>query len=185
MHISKYMYISVSLLYFSIRDPHLSTYFSPSVSYLPETFHALFIMGHDIFFHHSSQFIIQTHPSVRHYCVEKASLNSVRMLEGPTTMWDLSSTCCSHLEHRASVKRLMSLRFLNLRQSVGLLGRGISPTQGRYPHRATQTQNKRRRTSMPWVGFELTIPVLEREKIFHASDRAATAIVPWGIGAPN
>jgi hypothetical protein len=34
-------------------------------------------------------------------------------------------------------------------QSVGLLGRGISPSQGRYLHRATQTQNKRTQTSPP------------------------------------
>ena len=34
------------------------------------------------------------------------------------------SVCCSLLEHRASMKRLVSLQFLNLRQSVGLLGRG-------------------------------------------------------------
>jgi hypothetical protein len=30
------------------------------------------------------------------------------------------------------VKHFISLQFLNLRQSVGLLGRGISPSQGRY-----------------------------------------------------
>jgi hypothetical protein len=39
------------------------------------------------------------------------------------------------LEHRASVKRFVSLQFLNLRQSVGLLGREISPTQGHYLHK--------------------------------------------------
>jgi hypothetical protein len=38
------------------------------------------------------------------------------------------SVCCSHLEHRASVKRFVSLQFFNLGQSVELLGRGISPT---------------------------------------------------------
>jgi hypothetical protein len=32
-----------------------------------------------------------------------------------------------HLEHRASVKRFVSRQFFNLRQSVGLLGRWISP----------------------------------------------------------
>jgi hypothetical protein len=32
------------------------------------------------------------------------------------------------LEHKAFVKRFVSLRFSNIRQSVGLLGRGISPT---------------------------------------------------------
>jgi hypothetical protein len=34
-------------------------------------------------------------------------------------------------------------------QSVGLLGQGISPSQGRYLHRNTQTQNKCTQTSMP------------------------------------
>jgi hypothetical protein len=52
--------------------------------------------------------------------------------------------CCSHLEHMASVKRLVSLHSLNFRQSLELLGRRISRTQGRYLHRATQTQ-----TSIP------------------------------------
>jgi hypothetical protein len=46
------------------------------------------------------------------------------------------------LEHRASVKRFISLHFLNPRQSGGLLGRGISPSQGSYLHRTTRTQNK-------------------------------------------
>jgi hypothetical protein len=47
----------------------------------------------------------------------------------------------SHLEHRASVKCFVSLQLLNLRQLLGFLGRGISPSQGRY---LTQTQNKHR-----------------------------------------
>jgi hypothetical protein len=70
------------------------------------------------------------------------------------------------LEYRASVKRLISLQFIIFRQSVGLLGRRISPSQGRYLHRTTQTQNKRRQTSMLRVGFE-------RAKTFHALPRAA------------
>jgi hypothetical protein len=63
---------------------------------------------------------------------------------------------------------LFHFSFLILGQSVGLLGWGISPSQGRYIHRTTQTQNKRRQTSKPWVGFESTIPVFERTKTFHA-----------------
>jgi hypothetical protein len=43
------------------------------------------------------------------------------------------------LEHRASVKCFVSLQFLDLRQSVGLLGRGISWTHG-----ATYTEHKHR-----------------------------------------
>jgi hypothetical protein len=49
-------------------------------------------------------------------------------------------------------------------------------SEGRYLHRTTQTQEKRRQTSMPRVGFEPTIPVFERAKTFHATDRAATVI---------
>jgi hypothetical protein len=39
----------------------------------------------------------------------------------------LSLSCCSHLEHRTSVERFVSLQFLKLRQSVGLLGRSDQP----------------------------------------------------------
>jgi hypothetical protein len=46
-------------------------------------------------------------------------------------------TCCSHFEHRISLKSLVSLQFLTLRHSVGLFGRVISPLQGRY---LSQTQ---------------------------------------------
>jgi hypothetical protein len=60
------------------------------------------------------------------------------------------------------------------RQSVGLLGRVISPSQGRYLHRTTQTQNKRRQTYMPLARFEPTIPVFKRPKTFHALDHADT-----------
>jgi hypothetical protein len=57
-------------------------------------------------------------------------------------------TCCSHLEHRASVKHFISLQFLNLQQSVGLLEWRISLKQGCYLHRMTQTQNKCRQTDI-------------------------------------
>jgi hypothetical protein len=43
-------------------------------------------------------------------------------------------------------------------------------------HRTTQTQNKHTETSMPWVGFEPTIPAFERAKTVHALDAAATVI---------
>jgi hypothetical protein len=62
-------------------------------------------------------------------------------------------------------------------QSVGLLGRVISPSQGRYLNTG---QHKHRinactqQTSMAWVGFKPTIPAFERAKIVHALDRAAT-----------
>jgi hypothetical protein len=60
---------------------------------------------------------------------------------------------------------------------------GRTPWTGDQPvarplpiHKTTQTQNKRTRTSMPQVGFELTIPVFERAKTVHALDRAVTVI---------
>jgi hypothetical protein len=81
-------------------------------------------------------------------------------------------SCCSQLKHRASVKRFVSLDFLNVFQSVALSRRGISPSQNRY----LQTQNKRKHTSMPRGGFEPTIPVFERAKTFNALDHAATLI---------
>jgi hypothetical protein len=84
----------------------------------------------------------------------------------------LSLSCFSLLEHRTSMKRFVSFQFLYLRQSVWLLGLGISLSQGCYLHK----QNKRRHTSMPWAGFEPTIPVFQRAKKIHALDPAATEI---------
>jgi hypothetical protein len=43
-------------------------------------------------------------------------------------------------------------------------------------NRTTQTQNKRKQTYIPKVGFELTTPVFELAKTVHALDRAATVI---------
>jgi hypothetical protein len=43
----------------------------------------------------------------------------------------------------------------------------------RYLHRTRQTQNTRRQTSIPRVGFEPTNPVFERVKTVHELDRAA------------
>jgi hypothetical protein len=74
------------------------------------------------------------------------------------------------LEHRASVKRFVSLQFLNLTHSVGFLGRLIRQSQGRY---LTQIQNKH---THPRVGFEPTIPAFERAKTVLVFDRAATVI---------
>jgi hypothetical protein len=61
-------------------------------------------------------------------------------------------------------------------QSVGLLGRGISPSQGCYLHTGQHKQIERTQTFMPQMGFEPTIPVFERAKTVHALDRATTAI---------
>jgi hypothetical protein len=75
------------------------------------------------------------------------------------------------------VKRFVSLQFLNFIQSIGLLG-GISPSQGIY---ITQTQNKRKRTSMLRVGLEPTNPVLKRAKAVHALDSAVAVFIEFHI----
>jgi hypothetical protein len=66
--------------------------------------------------------------------------------------------------------------FLIYIQSVGLLGRGISPSQGRYLHTGQHKHRINTLTYIPRVGFEPTIPVFEREKTVHTSDHAATMI---------
>jgi hypothetical protein len=61
----------------------------------------------------------------------------------------------------------------SFRQSIGHLGRGISPSQGRYLHTGQHKHriNAHRHVCMPQVGFEPTTPVFER-----ALDRAVTAL---------
>jgi hypothetical protein len=54
--------------------------------------------------------------------------------------------------------------FLIYTQSVGHLGRGISPLQGHYLHTGQHKQDKFTKTSILRVGFEPTIPVFERVK---------------------
>jgi hypothetical protein len=62
-------------------------------------------------------------------------------------------------------------------QTVGLLGRVISPSQGLYLDTAQQKHRINaytHQTSMTLVGFEPKIPASERAKMVHALDRAAT-----------
>jgi hypothetical protein len=54
-----------------------------------------------------------------------------------------------------------------------------TPWTGDWPCRKAATytgQQKRGQTSMPRMGFELTIPAFERAKKFHALDHATTVI---------
>jgi hypothetical protein len=80
---------------------------------------------------------------------------------------------CCRLSVYASTALLLDLGRISIpwsfTQSVGFLGRGMSPSQGRYLH----TQNKRTQTSMPQAGFGPTIPVFEQAKTVHALARAA------------
>jgi hypothetical protein len=61
-------------------------------------------------------------------------------------------------------------------QTVGLLGREISSSQGLYLTQDNTNTEKTHThlTSMPYVGFEATIPASERAKKAHALDRAVT-----------
>jgi hypothetical protein len=56
------------------------------------------------------------------------------------------SSCCSHLEHRASMKRFVSVQFLNPKTVGRSPWTGISPSQGRYLHK----QNKRIYACLEW-----------------------------------
>jgi hypothetical protein len=68
---------------------------------------------------------------------------------------------------------------LDIRHSVGHLGQVISSSQGLYLYtnieKCTHTQHQ---TSMPWIGFEPTIPASERAKTVHALDCSATMMGP-------
>jgi hypothetical protein len=61
-------------------------------------------------------------------------------------------------------------------QSVGLLERGISPSQGLYLYTEQYKHRINAQTSMLRVGFEPMAPVFERAKTIHASYRSATVI---------
>jgi hypothetical protein len=71
----------------------------------------------------------------------------------------------------------VSFSFLIYTRSAGLLGRGISPSQGCYLHR---DQHKHRinahQIPMPRVGFEPTILVFEGTKMVYALYCVATVI---------
>jgi hypothetical protein len=79
------------------------------------------------------------------------------------------------LEHRASVKRFVSLQFLNPRTVNRTPWTGDQPVTRPLPtDRTTQTQNKCRQTSMSWEGFEPMNPVFKWAKTVHALDHTTT-----------
>jgi hypothetical protein len=74
------------------------------------------------------------------------------------------------LEHRTSVKRFVSLQFLNSKTVSRTPWMGDQPVARPLP---IQTQSKHRQTSMPWVGIVPTILVLGRAKTVRALGRVA------------
>jgi hypothetical protein len=84
---------------------------------------------------------------LQNYCAEMQGGKRLTVLPNGVT-FNLCVYACDYmfflpfwlpLEHGASMKLPVSLQFLNLGQSVGLLGRVISSSQGLYLHRTTQT----------------------------------------------
>jgi hypothetical protein len=79
------------------------------------------------------------------------------------------------LEHRESTKRFVSLQFIL--QTVGRSPwAGYQPVARPLPTQTTQTNNKRRQTSMPPARFELTTPVFQRAKTVYALNCETTVI---------
>jgi hypothetical protein len=74
--------------------------------------------------------------------------------------------------------------FMIILRTVGLLGRVISSSQGRYLNTG---QHKHRiktytcQTSMPCVGFEPTIPASERAKTVHGLRPLGHRRPPWPV----
>jgi hypothetical protein len=104
---------------------------------------------------------------------EKASTQNVTLTDNMLNRLSIYLSVCGSTA-------LMDLdcffSFLIYIQTVGLLGRGISLSEGRYLHTGQHKQNKNTQTAMPRVGFEPTISVFERAKTGHALDLAATVI---------
>jgi hypothetical protein len=85
--------------------------------------------------------------------------------------------------HCAMVLQLLCWALASYSVPQSFFTDGRSPCTGNQPvvrplpiHRAAQTQNKLTKTSMPWMGFEPTIPDFEQAKIVHTLDRAATVL---------
>jgi hypothetical protein len=83
----------------------------------------------------------------------------------------------------SSVPLLPSYGYRGFFYSFNLFTDGRTPWTSDLPvarplpkHRTTQTQKNvyTHQISMPWVGFENTIPASERAKTVHALDRSAT-----------
>jgi hypothetical protein len=56
------------------------------------------------------------------------------------------------------------------------VGNSLDVGSARQPIHKTETQNQRKQTSKPLVGFKPTTPVFERTKTVHALDRVTTLI---------
>jgi hypothetical protein len=87
---------------------------------------------------------------------------------------------CSHpfIHHWVYSPLLGPGRFFSfiIPYTVGLLGQGISLSQGHYVYTEHHEHRTNTQTSMPQVGFEPTTPLFKQAKTVHSLDRAATEI---------
>jgi hypothetical protein len=84
------------------------------------------------------------------------------ILPSPTPHSFSSSTLTDRMSGMCPFKIKLILKFQSYGQSVGLLGRRISLSQGRNLHRTTQTHTD----IMPVVGFDPTIPAFDGRRQF-------------------
>jgi hypothetical protein len=96
-------------------------------------------------------------------------------MKGMNELFKSLFSCCSDLEHRAFMKRFVSLQFLNIRVSVGLLRRGISLSQGLYLHTGQHKHriNAHRHPCLEW-NLNPRFQCSSGRRQVHALDRAAT-----------
>jgi hypothetical protein len=67
--------------------------------------------------------------------IQRNTIRILRNINNVQVTHSLSFLAAPTLEHRASVKHFVSLKFLNLRQLVVLLGQRIILSQGRNVHK--------------------------------------------------
>jgi hypothetical protein len=118
-------------------------------------------------------------------CLNLSMQISGQFISTPLQIWNMLSSRCMFLiffffllwlySPLSTIGRFLS--FLILYTVRKTPWRGNQPVARPLPtYRTTQTENKRTQTSLPRVGFEPTIPAIERAKTVYILDRAATLI---------
>jgi hypothetical protein len=127
--------IYLPILYLSIYLPTYLPYLSPYLSYI------------SIYLHACLPIYLSTYLPILSISLHLLSIYLATYFY----------SCYSHLEHRASVKRFVSLQFLNLRQW------GINPSEGRYLQGTTHSLTLGAEPSFPaFYGTRRFITVFRR-----------------------
>jgi hypothetical protein len=135
-----------------------------------------------LFIYHSRS-CLQYGRSCQHNCQEASILSAKRIASPGFNCYLIiyTSFVTSYLSNYSSTALCWTLGAFSVSssftQSVEHLGRGISPSQGRYLHIGKHRNRKTHiQTYMSSVEFEPTIPVFKLTKTVHALDRATTVI---------